>query len=103
MRAKGRNRSKIQNAKIFTKDRFFWAKFFVGVFLNPIFFFTNIYMVHKPICSFRGSQTLVKRLPAHEWTEDYIIKNKKTVQGALESTMLCLKPYNEVVINSASR
>ena len=52
---------------------------------------------------FRGSQKNVKRLPAHEWTEDYIKENKMTVQGALESTMLILKPYNEIVVNTASR
>ena len=40
---------------------------------------------------------------AHEWTEDYIRENKSTVQGALETMMLCLCPYSEVIANFASR
>jgi len=54
--------------------------------------------------NFSGSQKSNKRITgAHEWTEDYIRENKSTVQGALETMMLCLKPYSEVVANFASR
>ena len=60
---------------------------------NPFFFLL-----------FSGSQKANKRITgAHEWTEDYIRENKSTVQGALETMMLCLKPYSEVVANFASR
>ena len=40
---------------------------------------------------------------AHEWSEDYIRESKSTVQGALETMMLCLGPYSEVIANFASR
>ena len=53
---------------------------------------------------FSGSQKANKRIKgAHEWTEDYIRENKSTVQGALETMMLCLRPYSEVIANFASR
>ena len=53
---------------------------------------------------FSGSQKANKRITgAHEWTEDYIRENKSTVQGALETMMLCLRPYSEVIANFASR
>jgi len=54
--------------------------------------------------NFSGSQKMNKRITgAHEWTEDYIRENKSTVQGALETMMLCLCPYSEVIANFASR
>ena len=52
---------------------------------------------------FSGSQKHIKRLPPHEWTDEYITKNLKSVQGALETAIMRQGPYNEVITNFGSR
>lgn len=53
--------------------------------------------------NFLGSQKQSKRIPPHLWTENYVFNDRKTVQGAIESFLIRLRPINEPRLHLASR
>ena len=52
---------------------------------------------------YSGSQKQLERQPPHLWTRAWVSEDRKTVQGALETLLVRLRPVNEPRVHFASR
>jgi len=52
---------------------------------------------------FSGSQKNIRRFSPHLWTEDYVRADRTTIQGALESFLVRLRPVREPCVEFCGR
>ena len=60
-----------------------------------------MYTLFNNFC--RGAQKQLQRTPPHLWTIPWVSEDRKTVQGALETFLVKLKPVNEPRVALTSR